>query len=215
MNSLNLQREKSMQIKDESKIEVLTDKLLHDQMVKDHLIMKEQLQKFEMRPYEQGLLYMNALDKGLFPSIRKMCKQLLIDYGNVSKYIALAKLPKEVIDAFPSTDEIKQAWATNLSKAVKNNEAHVLKVAAEIQRENPRPSSQLTFERLTKNEVDTSGKKYESSCIDGIKRQAGTLDFKMTNQGIRVVIDLDNFDHSRLSDVKHALRSAVSQLVCS
>ncbi len=176
--------------------------------------MKEQQQKLDRSPYEMGLLYLSALERGLFPSMRKMCKELLIDHGNVAKYIALARLPKDVINAFPSPDEIKQRWATDLSKAVRDDEAHVLQVAAEIQREVPRPSSQLVFERLTKNVVSVEDK-CANSRIDGVKRQAGKLGFIKTKQGFQVVIDLENFDHSRLIEVKAVLNTAVNKLVCS
>jgi ParB family chromosome partitioning protein len=67
--------------------------------------------------WEQGKMYLRALDRGLFPSNRQLAENVGVDLTQVGKALALARLPKEVIEAFASPLEIQFRWAKPLADA--------------------------------------------------------------------------------------------------
>lgn len=72
-----------------------------------------------------------ALDKGLYPSQRKLSESINVDTSLVSKSVALAKLPASVIDAFPSPLDVQFRLAQPLVEALqKDPEALVLRAVA-------------------------------------------------------------------------------------
>lgn len=65
--------------------------------------------------WEQGASYLMALEKGLFPSARKLSDATGVDLSQVGKALAIAKLPPEVVQAFPSPLDLQFRWAKPLS----------------------------------------------------------------------------------------------------
>ncbi len=110
-------------------IESIDDKELFKEME------RENRQREDLRPYEQGVMYKRALDEGMFSSLRKLAEELGADAGNVSKAIQVAKLPDPILDAFSSRLDIQYRWATELSEAVKSDADRVLARASEISSE--------------------------------------------------------------------------------
>lgn len=109
---------------------------------------RENRQRADLRPYEQGLMYARALDDGLYPSARKMAEALGVDRSNVGKALDLARLPKDILDAFTSPLEIQYGWVAKLNAALQNDLDVVLSVAKEIQKQVPRPNSKEVLKRL-------------------------------------------------------------------
>ena len=62
---------------------------------------RENRERQDLSPWEQGMMYRRALDLGLFTSNRALATALGIDHSNVGKSLALARLPDEVVAAFP------------------------------------------------------------------------------------------------------------------
>jgi len=110
---------------------------------------RENRDRANLSPWEQGVMYAWALEQKLFPSLRRMAEVIGADAGNISKAIQLASLPKTVIDAFPSPLQLQFRWAGLLTEALKRDESRVLKVAEQIRLESPRPAAKEVFERLT------------------------------------------------------------------
>lgn len=67
--------------------------------------------------WEQGMSYLLALEKGLFPSARKLAESVGVDAGNLVKAVALAKLPTEVVEAFQSPLDLQFRWSKDLTDA--------------------------------------------------------------------------------------------------
>jgi ParB family transcriptional regulator, chromosome partitioning protein len=99
--------------------------------------------------WEQGSMYNQALDEGLFPSQRKLAEVIGVDVSMVSKSVALAKLPAEVVDAFPSPLEIQYRWAQPLSEARQKDPDGLLTKARALKSEIPRPSAARVFAVLS------------------------------------------------------------------
>lgn len=78
---------------------------------------RENRSRKNLSAWEQGMMYLRALEKGLFPSSRKLADQVGADLGQVGKAIALARLPKEIIEAFVSPLDLQFRWAKPLTDA--------------------------------------------------------------------------------------------------
>lgn len=79
---------------------------------------RENRERQDLSPWEQGVMYARALDTGLFSSNRQLAAQLGLDHSNVGKSLALARLPEEVVNAFASPLDIQLRWATVLNHAL-------------------------------------------------------------------------------------------------
>lgn len=71
----------------------------------------------DLSPWEQGMFYAKALDKGLYASGRKLAEAIRREQSDVSRAISLARLPEAVVKAFPSPLDIQFRWAKSLTDA--------------------------------------------------------------------------------------------------
>lgn len=71
----------------------------------------------DLSPWEQGMFYAKALDKGLYPSARKLADAIRRDSSDVGKALALARLPEAVVAAFASPLDLQFRWAKPLNDA--------------------------------------------------------------------------------------------------
>lgn len=110
---------------------------------------RENRQREDLSPWEQGVMYKRALDEKLFPSIRKLADQVGASHGAVGMAVQMASLPIEVVQAFASPLEVQFRWVAPLVQAVERNAAHVAQVARQIAGEEPRPAAREVFARLT------------------------------------------------------------------
>lgn len=76
---------------------------------------RENRSRKNLSAWEQGSMYLRAIERGLFPSNRQLAERVGVDLGLVGKAISLAKLPKEAIDAFPTPLDVQFRWAKPLS----------------------------------------------------------------------------------------------------
>lgn len=93
---------------------------------------RENRQRADLSPWEQGVMYRRALDAGLFPSQRKLAEALGVDLSNAGKCLALASLPDKVIQAFGSPIQIQLRWGGKLAKAYEAYPDEMLKRAVSI-----------------------------------------------------------------------------------
>lgn len=78
---------------------------------------RENRSRKNLSAWEQGCMYQRALDRGLFPSNRQLAEKVGADVGLVGKALALARLPKEVVEAFASPLDLQFRWAKLLNEA--------------------------------------------------------------------------------------------------
>lgn len=93
---------------------------------------RENRARANLSAFEQGEMYRKALDEALFPSLRAMASELGVDAGNVSKAIAIARLPAEVLAAFDSPTQIQYRWGQELQAALLNDPDAVIARAKAI-----------------------------------------------------------------------------------
>jgi len=63
---------------------------------------RENRERADLSPYEQGHMYRKALDAGLFPSNRRLAEALGVSHTWVNKVLMVADLPPAVLECFES-----------------------------------------------------------------------------------------------------------------
>jgi ParB family chromosome partitioning protein len=142
----------------------------------------------DLSPWEQGVMYRRALDEGMYPSLRAMAQDLGVDAGNVSKAIALAKLPDEVVRAFPSPLSIQFRWGPMVSEALQRDPEGVVARAREIARVADR-TAQQALDALLAVKAE-AGEEAGTAIMVGdrkvgeIKRSQSRLSIRIDGKGI-------------------------------
>ena len=124
-------------------VEVLTDAQLFSEME------RENRERQDLSPWEQGVMYKRAIDDGLFPSLRQLASSIGAQVSNVSTAIQLASLPSDVIDAFPSPLSLQFRWGTALKAAIDRNHEEVLTQARDLAAMQPKLAAKDVLARLT------------------------------------------------------------------
>lgn len=107
-------------------VDNLNDKALFVEMDRENRV------RADLSPWEQGVMYARALDKGLFASARQLAAALGVDASNLGKALALARLPTPIIEAFSSPLDIQYRWIPALNAAVQADSSGVVARALQI-----------------------------------------------------------------------------------
>lgn len=111
---------------------------------------RENRSRKNLSPWEQGKMYLRALEEGLFPSQRKLAEAVGVDLSALGKALNLARLPSEVVKAFSSPLDIQYRWAKPLTDALATDGNGVLGRAAALATVTDKPTSKRIFEHLVK-----------------------------------------------------------------
>lgn len=169
---------------------------------------RENRQRKDLRPYEQGLMYKRALDEGLFASARKLADFASVDIANLGKAVALARLPTQVLEAFSSPLDIQLRWATDLTQALQKNPDLVLANAKRIQNQSSRPAAKKVLEQLIEGGSSELPPSKETVLIAGKSGQSGEISINRKSK--TVVVNLKNIDPSRLNEFQKLVQSFIS-----
>lgn len=167
---------------------------------------RENRQRADLRPYEQGVMYARALDEGLFPSLRKMAEALGVDASNASKAISLARLPAAVLASFESPLVLQQAWASSLTEAIQKNPDLVLARANELSELAVKLSAAEVFKKLISEGVVSNHTPASTKprVVKGSGKKAGKIDFNPKNGAFKVI--LTGLDAGKIDDIEAAVK---------
>lgn len=168
---------------------------------------RENRERSPLRPYEAGMTYAKALDEGLFPSARKLAESASIDLSQLGKALTLARLPNDVVMAFPSPLDLQYRWATEITLAMQKDPDLVLSRAKDIQKQLPRPSATQVLALLTKGGGTVPPPSPKKLMIKGKGGQTGTITFDSSKR--TAVVNLSNIDPSRFGDVEKAMKALI------
>ena len=87
---------------------------------------RENRDRLDLSPWEQGRMYQKSLNEGLFASLGELSREIGIDKGNLSKALRLAELPDVVVSAFPSPLDLQFRWAKLLNDAMRQEPQELL-----------------------------------------------------------------------------------------
>lgn len=110
---------------------------------------RENRNREDLSAWEQGMMYLRALEQGLFPSAKQLAAAIDRDLGNIGRAMALAKLPAEVVAAFGSALNLQFRWATPLKDAHQRDPEGLLATARALSAQDPAPSPAEVFAALT------------------------------------------------------------------
>jgi len=110
---------------------------------------RENRLRADLSPWEQGMMYAKALDKGLFPSNARLASAVGRDTGVIGKALALARLPSTVVEAFPTPLEIQYRWAKPLTDRLLVDPEAVTHRARDLKGSKQKFSAKEVFELLT------------------------------------------------------------------
>ncbi|WP_084267523.1 ParB/RepB/Spo0J family partition protein [Azohydromonas lata] len=99
--------------------------------------------------WEQGRMYLRALDEGLFPSNTQLANAIGRSVSDIGKAVRIAQLPSEVVGAFPSPNAIQFRWAADLQRALEKDADAVLAAARAADQIEPHPSAAEVHATLT------------------------------------------------------------------
>jgi ParB family chromosome partitioning protein len=165
---------------------------------------RENRQRADLRPYEQGEMYRRALDEGLYVSLRKLAESIGVQASNVSIAVKIARLPAAVLDAFPSRLDIQ--WATPLTDALTKDPDVVLERAkAIVSEKDVKPKNPTdVFQRLIGEVKDPLSKSSHEVKVDGVT----VMIMKMI--GKKAVFEIADLSKSKIQKIQKAILQALA-----
>ncbi|WP_084217415.1 ParB/RepB/Spo0J family partition protein [Xenophilus azovorans] len=93
---------------------------------------RENRERADLSPYEQGVMYQRALDEQLFPTQRKLAEHLGVSHTWIRKTLQVAQLPQAIVECFRSPLDIGHRHAEQLHAALEKDARSVLKRAEKL-----------------------------------------------------------------------------------
>ncbi|VTY34697.1 Chromosome-partitioning protein Spo0J [Xylophilus ampelinus] len=93
---------------------------------------RENRERADLSPYEQGQMYHRALEEGLFPAQRRLADYLGVSHTWVRKALMVAQLPEAIVECFRSPLEITHRHADKIHAALEADRRGVLKRAEKL-----------------------------------------------------------------------------------
>ncbi len=124
----------------------MSDKALFEEMS------RENEQRKDLSAYELSLHYKRGIDMKLYKNWSEIAAVLGKTKGLVSRYSALAELPKAVVNAFGSPNDIQPKWAEQLRRVIEADAAAVLQAADALK--GKKMSARAIFDSLINNQAE-------------------------------------------------------------
>lgn len=156
---------------------------------------RENREREDLSPWEQGVMYTRALEEGLFPSAKQLAAALGVDMGTVSKARTLSALPREVVDAFASPLDLQFRWGKLLTEALQRDPEGVLERARIVAAQTPRPSSTEALKTLIQRSTGKARPLGSATWLNGEGHQVATMS---TDRKGRVTVSVDRLEEGQL-----------------
>jgi len=112
---------------------------------------RENRERDDLSPYEQGATYRRALDEQLYPSQRRLAEALGVSHTWVAKTLAVADLPSAVVECFRNPLEIQHRHAEQLVGALETDRKGVLRRAEKLRQAPQKPTGGAVVAALLGN----------------------------------------------------------------
>jgi ParB family chromosome partitioning protein len=169
---------------------------------------RENRARAALSPWEAGMTYAKALDEGLFPSARRLAETASIDLSQLGKALALARLPADVIAAFPSPLDLQYRWATLLTQAIQKDPDLIISRAKELRSDQKKLSSSQVLTQLLEGGGTVPSPAAKKVLVKGKDGQTGEIKLDATKRS--AVVSLANIDPRRFSEVEKAIKALLS-----
>ena len=169
---------------------------------------RENRARAALSPWEAGTTYARALDEGLFPSARKLAEAASIDLSQLGKALVLAKLPTDVVAAFPSPLDLQYRWATLLSQAIQKDPDLILLRAKELRAAKENLNASQVLVRLLEGGGTVPPPAVKKVSVKGKDGRLGEIKFNAAKR--TAIINLTNIDLERFNEVEKAIKALLS-----
>ncbi len=109
---------------------------------------RENRERQDLSPWEQGRMYQQALTDGLFSSLGELSKAIGVDKSNLSKAVRLAQIPNEILKAFPSPLALQFRWAKLIDDAMQSDLSGMLGRAKKLANEDKKRTAKEVLDIL-------------------------------------------------------------------
>jgi ParB family chromosome partitioning protein len=169
---------------------------------------RENRARAALSPWEAGTTYAKALDEGLFPSARKLSEAASIDLSQLGKALALARLPADVIAAFPSPLDLQYRWATLLTPAIQKDPDLILSRAKALLDSKEKLSAAQVLTRLLEGGGTVPPPSIKKVSVKG--KDGQSADLRLDPAKRSVAINLTNVDPKLFGEVEKAIKALLS-----
>lgn len=97
---------------------------------------RENRERADLSPFEQGTMYRRALDEKLYPSNRRLAEALGVSHTWVANVLLVADLPAPVIECFRSPLDVQHRHAKVIAAAVESDRKGILRRAEKLRSQN-------------------------------------------------------------------------------
>ena len=114
---------------------------------------RENRERADLSPFEQGTMYRRALDAGLYPSNRRLAEALGVSHTWVAKVLAVADLPTPILECFRTPLEVQYRHAKEAVEALEKDRKAVLRRAEKLRQVGTRLAPGAVVSALVSNEL--------------------------------------------------------------
>jgi ParB family chromosome partitioning protein len=133
---------------------------------------RENRERADLSPFEQGTMYRRALDEKLYPSNRRLAEALGVSHTWVANVLLVADLPAPVVECFRSPLEIQHRHAKRIAAALETDRKGVLRRAEKLRAQKNPKAATVVFAALLGESREASDLAHQPLEIDG--RQVGS-----------------------------------------
>ena len=128
---------------------------------------RENRERADLSPYEQGAMYRRALDEKLYPSNRRLAEALGVSHTWVANVLLVADLPAPVVECFRSPLEIQHRHAKAIAAAYEKDRKGILRRAEKLRaQERPKVASAVVA-ALIGGTSETASPAHQPLEVDG------------------------------------------------
>lgn len=144
---------------------------------------RENAEREDLSPFECGRMFRSWLNAQIFVKQVEIARAIGLSEAAIHQYLSVAELPSAVIVAFGDPRAISLRWVQDISRALKADEAAVLRAAERVAVSTPRPSPEQVLRALVDTNKRPSPSREEAVKIAGkvafrIARRDGRLSLK-------------------------------------
>jgi ParB family chromosome partitioning protein len=174
----------------------------------------ENRQRQDISPYERGLSFARCLRAGYFESQEHLAKAIKISQPQVSRLLALARLPSVVVNAFTNPAEIRETWGIDLAGALQDagrRDATIARARA-VASLTPRPPAVEVYQQLLSAAV--KGRRIRTKPHDEVVTDIdGTPLFRirLQDKAISVLLPREQISQETLNAVRDTVREVLQR----
>lgn len=172
----------------------------------------ENRQRRDVSPYERGMCFARILRGGYFDSQEDLARSLKISQSQVSRLLALARLPAAVISAFSNPMDIRECWGLDLVGILQDASKREATIARAriLGSTSPKPSAVDVYQQLIS--ISVAGRRVRTRSHDEVVTDVdGTPLFRIRPQDktIAVLLPRAQISEGTLDAVREAVRGVL------